>query len=125
MALLGSQALGVLLAILVLMGVTVEGIRVSIGNFINPPIETMTVQCILDHKDRGTMEIKPAESVPFFVPMYFSGTCICAFSAPGFRTTYFDVLNTKCNCDTYSGCDWVARSDGFHCNHEFYYSWAH
>jgi hypothetical protein len=123
MAKLGFQV-GFIFAILVLMGLAVEGIPnvVSVGNFMSPLV--VTVHCIRDSEDMGTVAMKPTESIRLTVPMNFHGTYICEFSATGKRNTSFDVVSPKCKCDGYWGCQWVVRSDGFYCNYALLYVWA-
>lgn len=115
-------------AILVLMGLQVEGVFegvVSVANFLNPPIATVTMHCIRDHDDMGVVALKSLEEFRFDIPKNFPEAYMCSFSAPTKRLTSFDVFHSKCNCDSYWGCRWLIRGDGFYCNHELLHAWAH
>jgi hypothetical protein len=101
----------------------VEGARVSVENALSPPT-TLTVHCVKNQQDMGIRSLNPGQVYSFSLHEYFFGVCVCEFSAAGKRTTSFDVVNSRCNCDTYWGCAWVATRDGFYCQHELVHRWA-
>lgn len=106
----------------VLMTCCVEGVHVSIGSMLGPV--NMTVHCIEGNQDVGVRVVHTMHEYSFDVPGDFRGAYVCSFAAPGKQNTTLDVCNSRCNCDTFSGCAWVVRNDGFYCNHDFIRRWA-
>ncbi|KAG0581051.1 hypothetical protein KC19_4G220600 [Ceratodon purpureus] len=99
----------------------VEGVHVSIGSMMTP---IMTVHCVKGNQDEGVRVVRSMHEYSFDVSGDFRGPYVCNFEAAGKRTTMLDVCNSRCNCDTYSGCAWVVRNDGFYCNHDLIQKWA-
>lgn len=108
---------------MILMGLKVQGVPVSFGNVLSP-LTTVTVRCLKDSQDVGTRTISPWKEYSVFIPTGFYGAYVCEFAASGKKSTKFDVINSRCNCNTFYGCAWVAKSDGFYCNFEIIHRWA-
>ena len=109
------------MATTVLMIWSVEGVHVSIGSMMTPAV---TVHCTKGDQDEGVRVVHPLQEYSFDVAGDFRGPYVCNFAAAGKRTTPLDVCNSRCNCDTYSGCAWVVTNDGFYCNHDLIRRWV-
>lgn len=111
----------VLMILMIFFTVAAEGVQVSIGSML---ASTMSVHCLEGHHDERVRALEPMKELAFDLSVEFHGPYVCGFDADGKKTTMFDVVHSRCNCDTYNGCAWVAQNDGFYCNHDFMRTWA-
>jgi len=118
---MANSKVGVLIVVVATMILAAEGVHVSIGSMLDSP---MSVHCVKGNDDLGVRVVPPMQEFRIDISAEFHGPYVCAFAAMGKGTTTIDVVHSRCNCETYSGCAWVVRNDGFYCNHDFMRTWA-
>lgn len=129
MAMLSSKVTNLIFAVVVLVSsllqvmLTVEGAYVSIGNGLKP-VSELKVHCRKSNQDLGVRVVHSEQQYSVNIAKEYLGSYLCVFEAAGKRTATFDVLNSRCNCNSYYGCQWVAKSEGFYCNYDFIRRWG-